>query len=807
MGRTREELDDLDATDPAAWRTVSGDLLDGDLVWIPIRHHSPACAHHVERIIADRQPYAVLVEGPRTFNHLIPLLVHPAAAYPLAIYAHVTQRAGEAVIRNGSYYPLCDYSPELVALQAASRLGAVARFIDADHQYLCGLQRSADRQTFHHDDHYGFSAALEAAAARAGCRDHNDLWDQLFETNARDAAEFVAGVNTYGLLARSTAEPGSADRDGTTAREAVMANEIRQVVAERDRDGSSRPIVVVTGAFHTSALRDRLASLDGPDRAAEPKVEVADHGAHLIRYSFDRLDALNGYASGMPSPAWYQRLYELGPHAPADRVSSLVLDVLGDIADRVRQHGPAGVTSTPAMIAALLQARGLSALRGRERPGRSDVVDAAISCFVQGDISTEGLPILAAVREVLTGDRLGSVPPGTGRPPIAEDFDEECRRLRLPTDTTTPTRVELDRYRRAEHQAKSRFLHRTAYLGIPFATWIAGPQFGSGAGMHLIRETWRCQLTPATDVGLVEAGRFGPTITGAVIERFVAETDTLDDGEASAANVARHLARGAELGVHDAIPRVVEQLQRQASLDPSLASVASALTELELLRSSRRLLEGGRMQPLEGLMTQLYVRACFLVGMVGDLTGSDVELAGRALLELRDAVVAAGPDICDATLFWSEIDRLDQRRIHPEVAGICAGLLWTARMRTDAEIVLLVRGHLLGGVDNRAIDAFLRGLLASAKEIVWQVDGITAILSEQLEQWGQREFLERLPGLRSAFAMLTPRETDRVAQLVGSHAPTVVTDLDEASLLANLESDARIADLLRADGVTWVGGR
>lgn len=42
---------------------------------------------------------------------------------------------------------------------------------------------------------------------------------------------------------------------------------------------------------------------------AQQKLAERD-SAWLIRYSFDRLDALNGYASGMPSPAFYQKVWE-----------------------------------------------------------------------------------------------------------------------------------------------------------------------------------------------------------------------------------------------------------------------------------------------------------------------------------------------------------------------------------------------------------------------------------------------------------------------------------------------------------------
>ncbi|MBA4043934.1 MAG: hypothetical protein C0471_05885, partial [Erythrobacter sp.] len=45
-----------------------------DLWVVPVRHHSPACAAHLERLIVEVKPAAVLVEGPCDFDPLIDLL-------------------------------------------------------------------------------------------------------------------------------------------------------------------------------------------------------------------------------------------------------------------------------------------------------------------------------------------------------------------------------------------------------------------------------------------------------------------------------------------------------------------------------------------------------------------------------------------------------------------------------------------------------------------------------------------------------------------------------------------------------------
>ena len=68
---------------------------------VPVRHHSPACAAHLERLIVEVKPAAILVEGPCDFDPLLPLLADARTVPPVAI---VAMREGrEAKRRTASY--------------------------------------------------------------------------------------------------------------------------------------------------------------------------------------------------------------------------------------------------------------------------------------------------------------------------------------------------------------------------------------------------------------------------------------------------------------------------------------------------------------------------------------------------------------------------------------------------------------------------------------------------------------------------------------------------------------------------------
>jgi len=93
--------------------------------------------------------------------------------------------------------------------------------------------------------------------------------------------------------------------DGTLQREAEMTWHIRQALSERSTDAG--PVMVVVGGFHAVILSGLLKN--PPDRPKISQTNFSDQASAVIRYRFDRLDRLNGYSSGMTSPAWHQYLW------------------------------------------------------------------------------------------------------------------------------------------------------------------------------------------------------------------------------------------------------------------------------------------------------------------------------------------------------------------------------------------------------------------------------------------------------------------------------------------------------------------
>lgn len=808
-----------------AMRELGARLIGPELVLFPVRHHSPACAWQLRRWLAGTRPAAVLVEGPRSFDRLIPTLVHGEARMPLAIYTYAVfkSRGEEPVRRRAAYYPFCDHSPELVALRAAHEMGIPSNFIDLDHAEQCMVEAEGDdgyddaAQSLLDEGHFRRSRYLGALASRLGCRDHEELWEHLFEApaSARTLLEHVTDMAAYCHLARVECSDDELRADGTLAREAEMAWHIRQALDRREPgDG---PVLAVVGGFHAVALPGVLQG-GGRERPSLSRSVVSDEAAALIRYSQDRLDRLNGYASGMTSPAWQQQLWErllhhgkVGQAAAARVRHELALTVLFDIAGELRARGLP--LPMPALSAAFRQALHLAALRGRPAPVREDVLDAVTSCFIKGDADADGALVLAVARRTLCGQAMGKVPPGASTPPLVRDFEYRARRQRLKIDDSSPRRIVLDLYRRPEHRVTSRLFHGLGLLGVPLAQRSAGPDFVNGHGLDRLQEHWSYSHSVATEAALVEASIYGNTVPLAVSARFGERLDRFESGAEprDARAAAALLAQACVLGLHDHVPKVCGVLAAFIGADALFESVAGAAGALGLLWESREPLEARAIAQLPALLNAAYERAIYLGRGLRGASGDGLELV-TGLSRLRELLVSEAGTRLDASLYWALIAELQAGNESALVRGAAAGLAYSAGHLSEVALGVALEGHLDGSIAPREAVSYLRGLLQTAREAAWQQPALLTVLDRLLKDWGEETFVACLPELRLAFAEMTPKETDRIAQAVAAlHGEVdlgrlVRHDVSAEQVQANLDASRQLIDVLAADGLgDWVG--
>lgn len=802
--------------DSASLRALGQSLVSDELIVFAVRHHSPGCAWQLQQLFASHPPSVVLVEGPQSFSPLLPLLVHSEAQMPLAIYTYAVGGA-TADSRRAAYYPFCDYSPELVALRAAAAQGIAARFIDLDFAEQCALEATPaeaepGQDSLLDEGHYRRSEHLQRLASQLGCRDHEELWEHLFEVPATrgDWPEHLTRVAAYCQLARLDCRPDELHADGTLAREAEMAWHIQQALAAR-RPGDG-PVLAVVGGLHAVAMPGLLAA--AVERPYIRREGLTDEASALIRYSFDRLERLNGYAAGMTAPAWHQRLWQAqlkhssrSAQAPARPRQEAALELLFEVVEKLREKGLA--LPLPTLTAAYEQMLRLATLRDRDAPIRVDVEDAILSCFIQGDADADGAWVRQAATACFTGQALGRVPPGAGTPPLVKDVEYRARRQRLKLHDSQPRRVVLDLYRRADHRRTSQLLHGLQLLGIPFAWRTGGPDFVSGQGLHLLQEHWQYAWSAGTEGALVEASIYGVNLPQAVATRFAMRLEQQAAADvADARGAAALLVQACVLGLHEQVAVPLQRLGQAIGADPVFASLVAASTSLALLLESREPLQASHLPGLADLLRSAYQRATYL----GAQGVGEADALGHigCLVQLRELLAGTTGAELDGQLYWAMVSQLHQQP-NLLLRGACAGLLYLAGRLDEARLASELAGHLHGQRQPKEAVAYLRGLLSTARESAWQIPSLLEVLDRLLNQWGEAQFVACLPELRLAFAEMTPRETDRIARQVASlHGAEDLGRLRYGALQAeqvqaNLRLSQSLALVLQADGLdAWV---
>jgi hypothetical protein len=744
--------------------------------FIGVRHHSPACARLIGRTIESLRPAYVLVEGPADINDRLDelLLGHEL---PIAVFSHYRDEDRAHL----SWAPFCEYSPEWVAITAGRSCGAEVRLIDlpAWHPALAG------RRNRYADAEQRYADAAERLC-RAFAVDNGDaLWDRLVEVEPDEGLE--ERLATYFDLVRGDSAAGEED----TAREEYMAEWVRAAVA----DAGDRPVVVVTGGFHRPAIR-ALAERPGhswPRVPRPPDGSVA--GSYLVPYSFRRLDAFSGYQSGMPSPEYYQRLWEQGAEAAADGLVEAV-------ATRLRERGQS--VSTADLIAARTLSEGLARMRGHPYPARTDILDGLVSALVSDDLDQPlpwtgraspapgAHPVVVEMVAALSGDRVGRLHPDTPAPPLVHDADAELRRLGLDREGV----VDLD-LTGQDDLARSHALHRLAALRVPGFERRSGPSSGADP---VLDEQWMLTAHDARRAALIEAGAYGGTLRDAATAVLAERIAAAGTEPGSLAGV---LFEAALCGITDLSEQITELIAGGVAGARELGPLGEALaTVLGLWRHDRVL--GTAHSPMyatviDGAVTRLLWLA---EGVHGGPAPAD-RARLHALTAVRDAllhapgVLTTGRDVALEVMARVGADRTAP----PDLRGAAFGLGWS--LGASGDPVRALRG--VAGADT--LGDWLSGLFALARdEVLAGSSGVLDVLDDLITS--MPDFLVGLPALRQAFGYFPPRERQQIARrllerrdLTGSARALLRTTADPLLIAEAQALEEKASRMLTKEGL------
>ncbi|AOS64161.1 DUF5682 family protein [Actinoalloteichus hymeniacidonis] len=782
--------------------------------FIGVRHHSPACARLVASTIESLRPAIVLVEGPSDFNDRIDelLLGH---RLPMAIFSYL--RDGKRA--QSSWTPFCDYSPEWIALTKGREAGAEVRFIDlpAWHHSM------TDQRNRYSDAENRYSEVVDELCRTFSVDNIDALWDHLFEAQADGGlAERLTAY--FDLLRGQVTKDPTAEHDEESApfaaleagemdmaREAYMAAWVRSAVVE----AGDRPVLVITGGFHRPALVAASAATDGdctPPVVPQPPAGAVS-GSFLVPYSFTRLDSFVGYQAGMPSPEYYQQLWENGPRQAATKVMQIV-------AQRLRKHKQP--VSTADLIAATASAEGLSRLRGHPEPTRTDMLDGLVTALVSEDLDqplpwtvrgtlAEGAhPAVVAMVSALGGDRVGSLHPNTPAPPLVLAVETELQQHGLDGDGD----VELNLVEDGDRQ-RSRLLHRLRVLDIPGVVRVNGPSTGADTRAT---ESWALQALETRRTALIEAGSYGATLidaTSALLTEQVAEAG--NDVDALAAVLFDAALCGLDTLADTIVSAVAEGVAGATDLG-ALGRVSTTVLGLwrhdTLLGSAHSLLFG---EIISGAVTRVLWLA---EGVQGATAPMDVPRI-KAIAAVRDAFRHAEHELdLDRDAALAVMQRISLDELAPQdLRGAAFGFCWSmgdagSSGQGGVDAARAARGAALP----TTLGDWLAGLFVLARDEVLtseehgdaetDTSGVLSVLDEIISAMPDADFLIALPALRGAFEFFPPREREIIAAGLlarrGKHSSPrslLRLSVDPTVLAEAMALEARVADLCAREGL------
>ena len=804
----------MSVLDPAATALRLFDA-ERNLHFFPIRHHSPACALHLREALRAIRPAAVLIEGPVDFEPLIAELLAPGVVPPVAMVALPDSETRAEKGRGGTtYYPICRHSPEYVAIQQATELGATVRFIDLPSRHPAMLSDGRDRQDQPllpmRETMFDRGAYVEAMCARSGFRDGLALWDGLFEARARstDWRGFFVSVGAYCSALRAASDEDELRTDGTLAREAMMRACIHDTIAI-----ASGPIAVVTGGFHTPAL------IDAKPEAPRPAGATTRSNAWLIRYDFRALDRLNGYGAGLPLPGFYERVWERLTGTHDDANSSLTEEILVGFRAHLIANEPALAFAFPTLRSMVEAARRLAELRGLSEPGRTELFDALRSSAIKEEIEVGAHPLLAAFTTYLQGDRLGDLPPGSRLPPLVERARAEARSLGLSLEDAVPKTRELDIYRKPRHGQTSRFLHAMRLVAPAFGQRNKGPDRVHGFRADMLMETWTYAWSPAVEASLIERAADGETVRDAAATILIRRLADLEkDGQRNNAEAAFNLLSVAfDAGIGSAADMLVAAVGVAVDEDTNLARLTNALVIGQALNSRAKGMQSDTsIRAFASLLPPLLDRlARRIAELLYDLVAVNADNVGEAtgcLAALAEAMADPDPPFPTQPL-RDALQHLMTERLDPALNGAVIALAALIGLIDEAEAGQRLSAALAGAFE-RPGDAVrtLSGVMALAPQLFVNDSSVIAAIDGLFGAVDDQGFLALLPQLRMAFAELSPHETDRVAAVVaaahgaGEDDIAILQQVPDARVLSeNLALSERLRSQWLQDGLAaWL---
>ncbi len=728
------------------------------ILYFPIRHHSPVCSFHLLNVIEEYKPDCILVEGPQNSDKLIPILTHEETKLPIAFYYYykdTQQLINEDAEDYKCYYPFLNTSPEYNALLQAKKRNIDCGFIDLPYGEI--LIHSPKKSNTYNDDYYlTENKFFEKICEKTSTRNFEEFWENYFEIKGlyMPTDEFVANMMTYCYLTRENTPVEVMEKDGCLIREKFMAENILKASETHER------VLVVTGGFHTHGLYKLTSSGNTGKKLKVHKFNEKVQNVYAMIYSFEAADALNGYASGMQNPGFYDKVWKgiiNGEESIHEVYDNVVLDTLLQCAKNSAKEKLLITMSD--ISSAVTMYKGLCSVRDKQAPGLYELYDCVQSCFVKGELNAASDVPLRILSEIATGNEIGHLCSTAEKIPVIQDFDEQCKKYRLKVDNAAGQEIELDIFSKPSHMEISRLFYRMGYLKTEFSRKIKGADILNNKDRSRIRETWIYKRTVNTDSALIDVSVYGATIEE--ICKTMSARQIQDEQKCSDAAKLYVECFLMGIGITDEFAVKTDEIIIN---DGDFFSLGKGLYYFNMLDTLKK------MYNAEGIVTEYFLEKCFqkILIMLPSMTNVDSDHANECIKICRMMYNLVTGDVLNGeyeNLFDTFKVMTEKENPEPSLYGAVLGLLYGSDNAYKEDIKQALNAYMTGSEEIKKQGAvFLRGLFTTARDIVLVGNEFIIITDKLVSGLEAEDFMEILPELRLAFSYFTPSEIDEIAK-------------------------------------------
>ena len=362
-------------------------------------------------------------------------------------------------------------------------------------------------------------------------------------------------------------------------------------------------------------------------------------------------------------------------------------------------------------------------------------------------------PLRLIERQLIVGDKLGTIPETAPTVPLQRDLGQQQKSLRLKPEAAQKV-LDLD-LRQANDLARSHLLHRLRLLEIGWAA----PGGGRNA-KGTFHELWEMQWVPELSIAVIAASRWGNTILEAATAKAVELSREAD------------LLRLAELvndilfaDLPDAVGHATRMLEEKAATANDVGQLLEAIPSLAAIArygNVRRTDAGMVARVLDGLIPRASI------GLPGACTSLDDESAAAMrtrIITAHNAIRLLGNEgLWESWLSALHQTALRDGMVHELLRGMAVRLLFDEQRLPVEETARLMSLSLSAAAAPASASAWIEGFLNQSALVLLHDDALWGVLANWLDGLNETHFTNILPMLRRTFSGFSAPERRQLGE-------------------------------------------